>query len=95
MRNSILTLTKSPRLSLVFSSISDSSSPKSVFDFIFNDNSNAVIYDINEDFNLILNGIESSDLATSIKIKMVSNMLMVGNLTSKEKSELTKLNQNL
>jgi len=50
---------------------------------------------INEDFNLILNGIESSDLATSIKIKMVSNMLMVGNLTSKEKSELTKLNQNL
>jgi len=50
---------------------------------------------INEDFNLILNGIESSDLAKSFKIKMVSNMLMVTNLTSKEKSELTKLNQNL
>ena len=50
---------------------------------------------INEDFKLILNGIESSDLERSFKIKMLGNMLMVSNLTSEEENELTKLNKNL
>ncbi|RXP61930.1 hypothetical protein EC396_03735 [Lutibacter sp. HS1-25] len=50
---------------------------------------------IDEDFKAIIAGFKKYDLATSLKIKIVSNMLLVDNLTETEKSELNKLKQNL
>jgi len=46
---------------------------------------------INEDFNLIINDIEICTMHDSLKNKIISNMLLLNNLTSDEKSELTKL----
>lgn len=46
---------------------------------------------LNEDFNLIINDIEISTIHHSLKDKILSNMLLLNNLTSNEKSKLTKL----
>lgn len=46
---------------------------------------------INEDFKLITKEIENSALQQSLKIKIVSNMLLVNNLTTEEKMILNEL----
>jgi hypothetical protein len=46
---------------------------------------------INQDFNVFINGFETCNLNTEIKIEMINNMLLVNNLTAKEKEKLNKL----
>ena len=50
---------------------------------------------IDEDFNIIVNQLKYSGLSHQFKLKIINNMLLVSNLTDKEKNRLTNLEINI